>query len=183
MERLDVTTEELEALLEGVREPLGEADTRSCKAAIRTLGYVTELLENREATLATVAPAVVPLEHGEDGAGAEAGRHRSQARRSTSRRDRTPRRVRPRAWAQRRRGVSRGAQGRGSACVVTAGGPLPGVSARQSLSAARSGPAGADPRPGADRRHGVRIGEAALQLCAGSVHRRGSGRSGDEEVR
>ena len=51
MERLDVTIEELEALLESVREPLGEAGYRKLKAAIRTLGYVTELLENRTATL------------------------------------------------------------------------------------------------------------------------------------
>lgn len=54
VERLDVTTEELEALLEGVREPLGEAGYQKLKAAIRTLGYVTELLENREATLAAL---------------------------------------------------------------------------------------------------------------------------------
>ena len=48
---LDVTTEELEALLEGVREALGEAGYQKLKAAIRTLSYVTELLEHREATL------------------------------------------------------------------------------------------------------------------------------------
>jgi hypothetical protein len=53
-EPLDVTTEELEALLEGVREPLGETGYQKLKAAIRTLGYVTELLENREATLAAL---------------------------------------------------------------------------------------------------------------------------------
>jgi len=54
VERLEVTTEELEALLEGVREALGEAGYQKLKAAIRTLGYVTELLENREATLAAL---------------------------------------------------------------------------------------------------------------------------------
>jgi len=48
---LDVTPEELERLLEGVREALGEAGYQKLKAAIRTLSYVTELLENREATL------------------------------------------------------------------------------------------------------------------------------------
>jgi len=51
MERLDVITKELEALLEGMRQPLGEAGYQKLKAAIRTLGYVTELLENRESTL------------------------------------------------------------------------------------------------------------------------------------
>ncbi len=54
MERLDVTTDELDALLEGVREPLGEAGYQRLKAAIHTLGYVTELLENQEATLASL---------------------------------------------------------------------------------------------------------------------------------
>jgi transposase len=54
VERLEVSTEELEALLEGVREPLGEDGYQKLKAAIRTLGYVTELLENREANLATL---------------------------------------------------------------------------------------------------------------------------------
>src|SRR2546426_2776608 len=50
-ERLDVTSEELEALLEGVRAPLGEVSSQKLQAAIHTLSYVTELLETREATL------------------------------------------------------------------------------------------------------------------------------------
>jgi hypothetical protein len=48
------SAEELEALLERVREALGEAGYQKLKAAIRTLSYVTELLENREATLASL---------------------------------------------------------------------------------------------------------------------------------
>ena len=51
LNRLEVSAAELEALVEGVREPLGEAGYQKLKAAIRTLGYVTELLENRETTL------------------------------------------------------------------------------------------------------------------------------------
>ena len=50
-ERFDVTSEELEALLEGVRAPLGEVSYQKLQAAIQTLSYVTELLETREATL------------------------------------------------------------------------------------------------------------------------------------
>jgi len=49
--RIDVSCEELEALLEGVRPALGEAGYQKLQAAIRTLSYVTELLETREATL------------------------------------------------------------------------------------------------------------------------------------
>ena len=43
--RIDVSREELEALLEGVRPALGEAGYQKLQAAIRTLNYVTELLE------------------------------------------------------------------------------------------------------------------------------------------
>jgi transposase len=51
-EHLDVSTEELEALLERARQqPLEPDGYEKLKAAIRTLGYVTKLLENREATL------------------------------------------------------------------------------------------------------------------------------------
>ena len=50
-ERLDVSSEELEALVEGARTALGETGYQKLQAAIRTLGYVTELLETRQATL------------------------------------------------------------------------------------------------------------------------------------
>ena len=50
-ERLDVSSEELEALLEEAREALGETGYQKLQAAIRTLGYVTELLETHQATL------------------------------------------------------------------------------------------------------------------------------------
>jgi hypothetical protein len=50
-QRLDVTSEELAALVEAVREALGETGYQKLQAAIRTLGYVTELLETRQATL------------------------------------------------------------------------------------------------------------------------------------
>lgn len=54
IERVDVSTEELEALLEQARPALGEDGYQKLQAAIRTLGYVTELLENQEATLASL---------------------------------------------------------------------------------------------------------------------------------
>ncbi len=52
--RIDVSCEELEALLDTVRPVLGEAGYQKLQAAIRTLGYVTELLQNQEATLASL---------------------------------------------------------------------------------------------------------------------------------
>jgi transposase len=51
---LEVCAEELDALLERAREALGERGYQKLKAAIRTLSYVTELLETREATLASL---------------------------------------------------------------------------------------------------------------------------------
>jgi transposase len=51
---LEVTPEELEALLERGRDALGEVGYQKLKAAIRTLSYVAELLETREATLASL---------------------------------------------------------------------------------------------------------------------------------
>ena len=53
--RIEVSTKELEALLEQAKqEPLREEGYHKLKAAIRTLGYVTELLEKKETTLAAL---------------------------------------------------------------------------------------------------------------------------------
>jgi transposase len=54
IERIDVSTEELEALLEQAKPALADDGYQKLKAAIRTLGYVTELLEHQEATLASL---------------------------------------------------------------------------------------------------------------------------------
>jgi transposase len=61
MERLDVSTEELEALLEQARrEPLGEEGYEKLRAAIRTLAYVTELLQKQETSLAVLRELLCP---------------------------------------------------------------------------------------------------------------------------
>ena len=61
MERLDVSAAELEVLLEGARqEPLREEGYQKLKAAIHTLGYVTELLEKQETTLAALRRLLCP---------------------------------------------------------------------------------------------------------------------------
>lgn len=52
VEHIDLSIEELEALLQRARQqPLEEPEYQKLKAAIDTLGYVTELLENREVSL------------------------------------------------------------------------------------------------------------------------------------
>lgn len=53
-EQIEISTEELEALLGRVRSVLTEEDYQKLEAVVRTLGYVTKLLENREATLDTL---------------------------------------------------------------------------------------------------------------------------------
>jgi transposase len=54
IERIDVSTEELEGLLEQARPMLSEDGYTKLRAAIRTLGYVTGLLEKQETTLASL---------------------------------------------------------------------------------------------------------------------------------
>src|SRR5260370_37346347 len=51
IESLDTTPEELDALVEQARVALDEAGYQKLKAAIRTLGYVTALLEDQQTTL------------------------------------------------------------------------------------------------------------------------------------
>ena len=53
-DQIEISTEELEALLGRVRSVLTEEDYQKLAAVVRTLGYVTKLLENREATLDTL---------------------------------------------------------------------------------------------------------------------------------
>jgi hypothetical protein len=60
-------------LLEQARPALGD-DGYPLQAAIRTLGYVTELLENQEATQ-SLRRLLWVTEHGEDREGVAAGRH------------------------------------------------------------------------------------------------------------
>ena len=58
--RIDVSTAELEALLEQGRPSLSEDGYQKLRAAIRTLGYVTELLEKQETTLAKLRELLCP---------------------------------------------------------------------------------------------------------------------------
>src|ERR1051325_5217976 len=60
IERIDVSTEELEGLLEQARPSLSEDGYQKLKAAIRTLGYVTGLLEKQETTLASLQELLCP---------------------------------------------------------------------------------------------------------------------------
>jgi len=57
---MDVSMEELEALLEQARLALSEEGYQKLRAAIRTLGYVTELLEKNETTLAALRELLCP---------------------------------------------------------------------------------------------------------------------------
>jgi transposase len=60
IERIDVSAEELEALLEQARPALGADGYEKLRAAIRTLRYVTELLEKQETTLAALRELLCP---------------------------------------------------------------------------------------------------------------------------
>ena len=58
--RLDVSSEELEALVEQARAVLPLDGYQKLLGAIHTLRYVTELLENREASLANLRELLCP---------------------------------------------------------------------------------------------------------------------------
>jgi len=58
--RIDVSTAELEALLEQGSPSLSKDGYQKLRAAIRTLGYVTELLEKQETTLANLRELLCP---------------------------------------------------------------------------------------------------------------------------
>jgi hypothetical protein len=49
--RVDVSRQELEDILARVRERLGEPDYEKLKAAIETLAYLTDSLQDREISL------------------------------------------------------------------------------------------------------------------------------------
>jgi len=57
---IDVPIEELEGLLEQARPALSAEGYQKLRAAIRTLGYVTELLEKKETTLAALRELLCP---------------------------------------------------------------------------------------------------------------------------
>ena len=92
IEKLDASLAELEGLVEQARPALSADGYRKLRAAIHTLGYVTELLENKEATLAALRKLLCPastektakvLEH----AGLPAGGKKDQ---SADRKDTSP---------------------------------------------------------------------------------------------
>ena len=60
IERIDVSTEELEALVEQAKPSLSADGYEKLRAAIRTLGYVTELVEKKDTTIAALRELLCP---------------------------------------------------------------------------------------------------------------------------
>ena len=180
--RIDVSWEELEALLEQAKqEPLREEGYHKLKAAIRTLGYVTELLKKKEATLASLRELLCPAstektEKVLERAGIDTA-DKSRARKPSKK---------PKGAVVGTDAmggcVSWGHQGARAARVAKGGRFISGCAVQgQSLRAVRSWCAGADQRASAHRRDRVRVGEAAVSSLRESVHGRVSGRRGREE--
>ena len=113
----------IDALLE--QEPLREEGDQKLKAAIRTLGYVAELPQNQEATLASLRRLLCHSSTEKTSKVLEAGRHREYRQQpATTRRETALPACDCRARAQWRRGVSWGAQDRSTARVVEVGRPM-----------------------------------------------------------
>ena len=64
--RIDVSCEELEALLEGARAALGEAGYQKLQAADPHSGLCDRVTTESGGDVGLLAPIVVSLEHGED---------------------------------------------------------------------------------------------------------------------
>jgi hypothetical protein len=158
--RIDVSTAELEALLEQGRPSLGEDGYQKLRAAIRTLGYVTELLEKQETTLQNLRELLCPAstektEKVLKQAGMDTGEKK------TTRCGELPEKTR--TWAQRRCRLSRSEPSGSVARVIKDGRPMSGCAVqRQSLRATRSWGAGADQRAGAAGRDRLRVGKAEM---------------------
>ncbi|MBA3916215.1 MAG: transposase, partial [Acidobacteriales bacterium] len=61
LERIDLSTQELESLLERARlEPLPEEDYRKLKAAVNTLEYLTELVADKDTTIRHLRQLLLP---------------------------------------------------------------------------------------------------------------------------
>src|SRR5215472_13540567 len=60
IERIEVPMQELEALLEGVRDALGAEGYRKLKAALETLAYLTSLIEDQETTIQKLRELLLP---------------------------------------------------------------------------------------------------------------------------
>jgi transposase len=60
IERMDLGMEELKQLLERAREVLSEEDYRKLKAAVDTLGYLTELVADKETTIRHLRQLLLP---------------------------------------------------------------------------------------------------------------------------
>ena len=87
--RIDVSRQELEDVLARVRETLGEQDYEKLKAAIETLAYLTDSLQDREISLQRLRKILF-------GASSEKTRDVTPASNRTPQRNRSPRRKRRR---------------------------------------------------------------------------------------
>ena len=77
--RLEVSAEELEALVEQARAVLPEDGYQKLLGAVHMLRYVTELLKKKEASLANLRELLSGHDR-ENGEGAAAGGHRQRSR-------------------------------------------------------------------------------------------------------
>ena len=169
VEKLDASLEELQGLVEQTRAVLSADGYRKLKAGIDTLGYVTKLVENQEATIAGLRKLLCPASTEKtakvlEKAGLCGGEKTGQV--SGPEDHLQPpgligatgpagRKTRARPRTQWSRCIRRSAKDRGSARVLEEGGCLPVGVRRQALSVARTQGAAADSRTSSDCRYPV----------------------------
>ena len=172
--RIDVSTEELEALLEQARqEPLREDGYQKLRAAIRTLGYVTELLEKKETTLAALRELLCP-----------ASTEKTEKVLKQAGIDTGEKKPSPESASKKPKGAAAGHGRNGAAAYrgahkvpvphasLKAGDRMSGCAVqRQSLPAARTRRAGADQGASAAWRRPSTSWKSCAAICAGTCTR------------
>ena len=148
-ERFDVSTEELDALVEQARPALDEAGYQKLKAAVRTLSVMTTMIESPDTTLQSLRTMF--------GQG-QTEKTVSVLKRAGIPTEKPPAPPKPKAPGHGRHGAKayRGAdkvQVAHSSLKIRR--PMPGMSARQSLRPMRTGSAGAFDWTGSYRSHGL----------------------------
>jgi hypothetical protein len=128
IERLDGRPEELEALVEKARVVLDEGGYQKLMAAVRTLGYVTTLLEDQRTSLEISTEPAMCATDGEDRGSLEESRHRHWKSTGAAQGEET------RARPSRCESLSWGAEGSGSPCILKDWRPMPALCSWKSLS-------------------------------------------------
>ena len=159
--RLEVSREELGSLLEHARSGLSDSEYQQLRAALDTLVYLTQLVEDKSTTIARLRQILfgATTEKTNNVVQTTAGNGSTsvtpEGGKAAAPPDKPEPATQPRTWAQRRRGVSRCPQDQDRTRFLAIGESLPGMSERKTVCAGYTG--STDPGSGASPIGGDRV--------------------------